>query len=47
MAHSEPRSLRLLHTSDWHLGIDLGSESKMVLRPCGSRTVTISPGGLW
>ena len=25
----------------------LGSESKMVRRPCGSRAVTISPGDLW
>ena len=27
-------------------GIPLGSESKIVRRPCGSRAVTISPGGL-
>lgn len=28
MANATPRSLRLLHTSDWHLGIDLGSQSR-------------------
>ncbi len=28
MGTSKPRSLRLLHTSDWHLGIDLGSQSR-------------------
>lgn len=28
MAASKPRALRLLHTSDWHLGIDLGTQSR-------------------
>ena len=28
MAPSKPRALRLLHTSDWHLGIDLGTQSR-------------------
>ncbi len=28
MAASKPRALRLLHTSDWHLGIDLGTHSR-------------------
>lgn len=28
MANSRQRALRLLHTSDWHLGIDLGTQSR-------------------
>jgi exonuclease SbcD len=29
MAPSSPRALRLVHTSDWHIGIDLGSRSRL------------------
>lgn len=28
MTNSKPRALRLLHTSDWHLGIHLGTQSR-------------------
>jgi exonuclease SbcD len=28
MASGKPRALRLLHTSDWHLGIELGTQSR-------------------